>query len=191
MKFLTKFSPALLLPAILLLSACGTTGEAEEPEATQVVSGDSASADGDGVDVSSGSDTSADAMPMMDMESEPEPEPMRDPLEEGMLAQRVVYFEFDSSVVRDDALPLIQAHAQYLANNRMMITLEGHADERGTREYNIALGERRADSVRRLLMANGVPGNQIKVVSYGEERPAALGHNDDAWSLNRRSELMY
>jgi len=191
MKFLTKFSPALLLPAILLLSACGTTGEAEQEADTQMVSGDGVAMD-DGADSSAASSGSADAMPMMDMEPEPlEPEPMRNPLEEGLLAQRVVYFEFDSSIIRDDALPLIQAHAQYLASNPMMITLEGHADERGTREYNIALGERRADSVRRLLMANGVPGNQIKVVSYGEERPAALGHNEDAWSLNRRSELMY
>ncbi|NOZ52015.1 MAG: peptidoglycan-associated lipoprotein Pal [Gammaproteobacteria bacterium] len=190
MKFLTKFSPALLLlPAILLLSACGTTGEAEQEQAQAVAGGGAAADSDDGANASGASSGSADAMPMM--EPEPEPEPLRDPLEEGLLAQRVVYFEFDSSVIRDDALPLIQAHAQYLASNPMLITLEGHADERGTREYNIALGERRADSVRRLLMANGVPGNQIKVVSYGEERPAALGHNEDAWSLNRRSELMY
>ena len=69
--------------------------------------------------------------------------------------------------------------------------MEGHADERGTREYNLALGERRADAVRRVLLANGVAASQIKVVSYGEERPAALGHNEDAWALNRRAELVY
>lgn len=105
---------------------------------------------------------------------------------------RTVYFEYDSSEVRPEFIPVIVAHGELLASDsgkRML--LEGHADERGSREYNIALGERRALSVRRLLLGSGASDNQIRVVSYGEERPAVIGHSEDAWSKNRRSELRY
>lgn len=181
MKILPKISLALLLPAILILNGCGTTGEAE-PEEPAAVGGGAAQ----DADASAATDSQAQAEPV-----EPPPEPEKNPLEEGLLANRVVYFDYDSSVVKDEAMPIIRAHAEYLSNNGASITLEGHADERGTREYNIALGERRADAVRRIMMANGVGSNQIKIVSYGEERPAALGHSEDAWALNRRSEIMY
>jgi len=122
------------------------------------------------------------------------PEPEVDPLDQpgSLLQQRIVYFDFDSSVITDEALPIIKAHAEYLASHQnRSFTLEGHCDERGTREYNIALGERRADAVRRMLVANGVSDNQIKVVSYGEERPAQLGHNESAWAANRRAVFNY
>ena len=105
---------------------------------------------------------------------------------------RNVYFEYDSSEVRTEFLPLIAAHAKLLNGDRgKQVLLEGHADERGSREYNIALGERRALSVRRLLRANGVNGGQIRVVSYGEERPAVSGSNESAWEKNRRVVLLY
>jgi peptidoglycan-associated lipoprotein len=125
------------------------------------------------------------------MESQPqEVDPFSDP--NNLLSKTVVYFDFDSSSIRNDALPIVKAHADYLADNsNVSFTLEGHADERGTREYNLALGERRADAVRRLLVANGVSPAQIKVVSYGEERPAVLGHDEDAWAMNRRAEFVY
>ena len=181
MKILPKISLLLLLSAILVVAGCGTTGEAEQEDPAAVGGGAAADAQ-----ASAGTDTQADATPQ-----EPPPEEKKNPLEEGLLANRVVYFDYDSSVVKDEAMPIIRAHAEYLANAGSAITLEGHADERGTREYNIALGERRADAVRRILMANGVGSNQIKIVSYGEERPAALGHSEDAWALNRRSEFMY
>ena len=133
------------------------------------------------------------AEPVKEEVVEVAPKPV-DPLDDpnSMLSQRIVYFDFDSSTVREDALPIIKAHADYLASNSgVNITLEGHCDERGTREYNIALGERRADAVRRLLIANGVSSNQIRPISYGEERPAMLGHNESAWSANRRAEFTY
>jgi len=125
---------------------------------------------------------------------EPEPVPEVDPLNDpnSLLSQRIVYFDFDSSVITDEALPIIKAHAEYLASHGdKSFTLEGHCDERGTREYNIALGERRADAVRRMLVANGVSDSQIKVVSYGEERPQQLGHNESAWAANRRAVFNY
>jgi len=172
-----------LLSAVLLLSGCGTTGETDA-EATG--GGAAAGSAEDAAAASAASAEPAEAMP----KEEPKEQP-KDPLEEGLLAQRVVYFDFDSSVIHDDSMSMLRAHAEYLSGNGTNLTLEGHADERGTREYNLALGERRADAVRRVLLANGVAANQIKVVSYGEERPAALGHNEDAWALNRRSELVY
>ncbi len=178
MKMLPKLL-VLVLPALLVLSGCETTGEAE---------GDQGAIAGGAAE-----QQQAEAAPAAAAETTAKPmeEPKKDPLEEGLLATRVVYFDFDSSAIVDAAMPMLQAHAQYLSSNGSSITIEGHCDERGTREYNIALGERRADAVRRVLMANGVSASQIKVVSYGEERPALLGHDESAWSKNRRSELMY
>jgi peptidoglycan-associated lipoprotein len=117
-----------------------------------------------------------------------------DPLENpnSLLATRVIYFDFDQSTVRTDYLDVIRAHADYLAANpQAVVRLEGHADEKGTREYNLGLGENRANSVRDLLLAQGVSQNQMVVVSYGEERPAAFEHTEEAMALNRRVELIY
>jgi len=108
------------------------------------------------------------------------------------LSKRVVYFEFDSSDVTSETREIISAHAQNLSQNTgMSVVLEGHADERGTREYNVALGERRAKAVKQLLVVQGVQSSQIQVISFGEERPAAVGHDESAWGLNRRVELLY
>lgn len=105
---------------------------------------------------------------------------------------RTVYFEYDSSEVRSEFIPLINAHGQLLASDSSRrVVLEGHADERGSREYNIALGERRAISVRRLLLGSGANSSQIRTLSYGEERPAVVGHDESAWSKNRRVEIRY
>lgn len=108
------------------------------------------------------------------------------------LSQRVIYFAFDSSEVAEQDRPLVEAHAQFLAANpTVKVAVEGHTDERGSREYNIGLGDRRAQSIRRMLEFQGVAPNQISVVSYGEEKPAVEGHDESAWSLNRRVELVY
>ncbi|GAC1459156.1 MAG: peptidoglycan-associated lipoprotein Pal [Steroidobacteraceae bacterium] len=110
----------------------------------------------------------------------------------GLLATRVVYFDFDSSEVRGAGAELVAAHARYLAANPgTRVRLEGHTDERGTREYNIGLGERRAQAVRRALMLQGALDGQLSTVSYGEERPAAAGHDEAAWAKNRRVEIVY
>lgn len=105
---------------------------------------------------------------------------------------RVIYFEFDSADVRPESRPVVEAHARYLtANPSVAVVLEGHTDERGTREYNIALGERRAEAVRRLLSAYGVPARQVRILSYGEERPAAAGQAEADSAQNRRVEIIY
>jgi peptidoglycan-associated lipoprotein len=117
------------------------------------------------------------------------------PLEEArrrMLQNLVVYFDYDQAEIRPEFNELLQAHGQNLASNpNAQVRLEGHADERGSREYNIGLGERRAQAVRRVLMLQGATANQLSTVSYGEERPAATGSDDEAWRLNRRVELAY
>lgn len=108
------------------------------------------------------------------------------------LSKRTIYFMLDSSQVMPDFVPVISAHARYLvANPSQRIALEGHCDERGSREYNIALGEQRAKSVANMLKVQGVTDNQIEVISYGEEKPAAYGSDETAWELNRRAVIVY
>jgi peptidoglycan-associated lipoprotein len=110
----------------------------------------------------------------------------------GLLAKRIVYFDFDRAEIRADQTDLVAAHARYLAGNPIArVRLEGHTDERGTREYNIGLGERRAQAVRRSLLLQGVAEGQVTTVSYGAERPAVAGSDDTAWAQNRRVEIVY
>lgn len=108
------------------------------------------------------------------------------------LAKRVFYFDLDSSSLSPEDREVIAAHAKYLSMHpEVSVVLEGHADERGSREYNIALGERRAKAVEQLLYVQGVSPSQVQVISFGEERPVALDHNEAAWRLNRRVEILY
>lgn len=108
------------------------------------------------------------------------------------LSQRVLYFDLDSSQIKDEDRNIITTHAEFLAaHSEITVVLEGHADERGSREYNIALGEKRAKVVKQLMTLQGVAEAQIQVISFGEERPVALGHDNSAWNLNRRVEILY
>ena len=108
------------------------------------------------------------------------------------LAVRVIYFDYDSANIRADFNETVAAHASYLAANpSTVVTVEGHADERGSREYNLALGERRSLAVRKQLVLLGASAGQIKSFSYGEERPAVDGHDEGSYEKNRRAELVY
>ena len=108
------------------------------------------------------------------------------------LSKRVLYFEYDSAELLPDSRDILRAHGGYLASNRSTnITIEGHCDERGSREYNLALGERRAQTVKRYLEAEGVSNGQLAIISYGEERPASPGHTEGDWTENRRAVLVY
>jgi peptidoglycan-associated lipoprotein len=109
-----------------------------------------------------------------------------------LLETTVIFFDYDSSEVRSDFNDVLAAHAAYLAANpNVSIRLEGHADERGSREYNIGLGESRAQAVRRILVLQAVDASQITTVSFGEERPAMFGSSEEAWERNRRVEIVY
>jgi len=103
--------------------------------------------------------------------------------------ETVFYFDFDKSTLKPESLAALRIHAQRLVANPSSVRLEGHADERGTREYNMALGERRGSSVKEFLVLQGVDGSLLEVISYGEERPASLDSTDSSWALNRRVEI--
>ncbi len=110
----------------------------------------------------------------------------------GVALTRVFYFDYDKAVLQPESLAILEQHAAFLkASPDRRVTIDGFTDERGTREYNLALGERRADAVATFLVSQGVRRSQIDVVSYGEERPADPGHSESAWAKNRRAELVY
>ena len=108
------------------------------------------------------------------------------------LAKRSVYFDFDSYDVKNEYLPLLRAHADYLRGHPgRHVLIQGNTDERGTDEYNLALGERRSEAVLHELESLGVPDSQLEAVSFGKEKPVALGHDEASWSQNRRADLVY
>jgi len=117
-------------------------------------------------------------------------DPLNDP--SGILAKRSVYYPFDVDAVQDADKPVVQAHGKYLgANPNRMARLEGNCDERGSNEYNLGLGQRRADGVKKMLELSGAKSAQLESVSYGEEKPRASGHDEASWSQNRRTDINY
>ena len=116
--------------------------------------------------------------------------PLTDP--GNILSKRSVFFDYDSNVIKDEFKPLVTAHAQYLTQNRSArMIIQGNTDERGSREYNLALGQRRADSIKQMMMLLGAQEVQIETVSFGEEKPRAPGKDDTAFSQNRRGDIVY
>jgi peptidoglycan-associated lipoprotein len=174
-----KTAIVLLMATVMALAACGGK--------PKVRPGDSA---GTAVDGSSGPSTSGLDGTGGSVGSSGANGASGPPGELG--SQRVIYFEFDSSDIRSEFVDVIAAHGRFLAGNASIrVRLEGHSDERGTREYNIGLAERRAQAVKRALALQGVQEAQVATVSYGEERPAAAGSDENAYSKNRRVEIVY
>lgn len=117
-------------------------------------------------------------------------DPLNDPA--NILSKRSVYYPLDVDTVQDADKPLVQAHAKYLSEHPdRKVRLEGNADERGSNEYNLALGQRRADGVKKMLVLGGAKASQVETVSYGEEKPKASGHDETSWSQNRRTDINY
>ena len=166
----------------LLFGCSSDTVKEDEPVQVEDLSGDVPDASGTedgGAQAYGTDDASTSAFSQLDDPQSP-------------LSVRIIYFEYDSSEIKAEYRSVIEAHAAYLsANSNTIITLEGHADERGSREYNLALGERRAKSVRQQMTLLGVSSSQIRLVSYGEERPAVDGHDEASWQQNRRVEILY
>ena len=178
---------------ILLVLFLGVTlaGCAASKKKGGTVEVEDATIDGSGADVTTGAsasgvdsdDATAGEIIIIDQNDSDVDDP---------LGQRVVYFDFDSSNLTPEAQRVVEAHAQYLTSNPgMAVVLEGHADERGTREYNLALGERRSNAVSQIFQAMGVAPDAIRTISYGEERPISMGQDESAWSLNQRVEILY
>ena len=116
--------------------------------------------------------------------------PLRDP--SNILSKRSVFFDYDSNAVKDEYRGLVQAHSRYLGDKRdSRVRIEGNCDERGSREYNLALGQRRAESVKKMMTVLGVQDGRIETISYGEEKPMSPGHDEQAWSQNRRADIKY
>jgi peptidoglycan-associated lipoprotein len=117
-------------------------------------------------------------------------DPLDDP--KGLLAKRSVYFDYDSYILRNEAKPVTEAHAKYLSTNKgRKILIQGNTDERGGSEYNLALGQKRAEAVRKTLSVLGVPESQMEAVSFGKEKPKAAGSDEAAWAENRRADIAY
>ncbi len=172
-----------LIPLLLLLTLVACSSTEEKPDVA--VEDQSTTIQSDGSGDSSGATThgtGTDTASSMDSLNDPQ----------SQLSVRIIYFAYDSSEIRSEFRPAIEAHAQYLAEHpNTVITLEGHADERGSREYNLALGERRSNTVKRQMSLLGASAGQIRSVSYGEERPEVDGHDESAWSQNRRVIIIY
>jgi peptidoglycan-associated lipoprotein len=108
------------------------------------------------------------------------------------LGQRTVYYDFDRYDIKEEFVPVVEAHAKFLAGHGdLKITVQGNCDDRGSREYNLALGQRRADSVKRAMVLLGVTEKQVETVSFGAEKPAAMGQDEESWAKNRRSDIVY
>jgi peptidoglycan-associated lipoprotein len=167
----------LILSSTLLLAACGSSVKLDDKAKVEERSGTVPSA--------ATSDTRTVA-PVTAGSTDP----LNDP--KGILAKRSIYFDYDSFIVKDEFKPVVEAHAKYLnANKNRRVVIQGNTDERGGREYNLALGQKRAEAVRRALSLQGVSDAQMEAVSFGKEKPKGTGSDEAAWAENRRSDIAY
>ncbi|MGH8737570.1 MAG: peptidoglycan-associated lipoprotein Pal [Burkholderiales bacterium] len=170
-------TPAILIASsfALLLGACASQQSAESPQAASAPQASTPAPAPQAQPVE---------QPAMAMN------PLHDP--NSILAKRSIYFDFDKSNIKADFRPLVEAHAGYMTGHASAtMRIEGNCDERGSREYNLALGQRRADSLRKAMVLLGVSDTRIETISWGEEKPRAMGHNEAAWSQNRRDDIIY
>lgn len=176
MNFVTKMTVAVL--PFALLAACASTPE-EQAAPADTGSTQTMTAPGGGAEtMGAGGNGGFQGSPLDDPNS--------------LLSKRVIYFDFDKADIKAEYRDIVQAHAAYLGQNaNVRVTLQGHADERGTREYNMGLGDRRANAVKNVLTLQGASAGQVDTVSYGEERPVAMGHDEQSWGQNRRVEIIY
>lgn len=180
--------------SLVVLGGCSATDtQPDEPADDDQTTSEETSGDDERADGETYGSEDGDGVSSEDMTDEERAEKKREEAEQkAMQAEDKVYFDFDSADIRRESRSVLEAHAAYLAEDGdASVVLEGHTDERGSSEYNMALGERRADAVARFLKVNDVSEDQIETVSYGEEKPAVDESNEDAWAENRRVEIKY
>lgn len=172
--------PSILFGSLLLVACSGNeTNDSAEAEAAAAAAAEAAAAE-----------QAAAQNAAQEAQAQAEAAAEQQQLQDAAIAAGTVfYFDFDSSSLTDAARMAVDAHIAVMLSNDESVRLEGHTDERGTREYNLALGERRANAVRDYMVANGVPSYRIEAISYGEENPVAFGSSEANWSQNRRVEL--
>lgn len=169
----TTTTLALILSSVLGLAACGSSVKLDDKAKVEERS----------------TTTTADSRTVAPVTTG-STDPLNDP--KGVLAKRSIYFDFDSFIVKDEFKPVVEAHAKYLsANKGRKIVVAGNTDERGGREYNLALGQKRAEAVRKSLSVLGVSEAQMEAVSFGEEKPKATGSDEASWAENRRADIVY
>jgi peptidoglycan-associated lipoprotein len=174
---------AAILSVVTLIAACSTAPLDEDKGSPVEARSEAAGAESAGLGAR-GSSASESASGSRSAD------PLNDPA--SPLSRRSIYFDFDSFVIRDEFRPVLEAHAGFLlANPSRRIVIQGNTDERGSREYNIALGQKRAEAVRRALATLGVPEAQAEAVSFGEERPKSTGTDESAFAENRRADIVY
>lgn len=183
MKRTTKILLAGLTAA--LLSACGSNVKLEDTQQTAApVESRTTGQAGSGADATGAGARGVQQVTLGDKD------PLNDPA--SPLARRSIYFDFDSFAIRDEYRGTIDAHARYLGSNQgRRVLIQGNTDERGSREYNLALGQKRAEAVRRALSVMGVDNARLEAISFGEEKPRATGNTEAAYAENRRTDLVY
>lgn len=171
-------SLALMLTSALLVSACSSPVKLDDKAAVEDRTGSTTGQTADPRTVGTVNTTRSGM------------DPLNDP--QGVLAKRSIYFDLDSYTVKDEFKPVLEAHSRFLsANKARQIVIQGNTDDRGGREYNLALGQKRAEAVRRAMMLLGVQESQMEAVSFGKEKPKALGSDEAAWAENRRADIAY
>ena len=200
------YATAVLLVTFMVATGCAQkpsySGDIKDEEVEVVASGSvsDGTSDGDAAGTDSGRAVDADAGSDLGTAGDTQDSEFMAPATvvdddrqaDSLLDQRLVFFDFDSSLVRSEFLPVLSAHADFLVRNPGLgVILEGHADNRGSNEYNLALGQRRANAIRDILLSGGVSLGQMETLSFGEEEPRAFGNNEEAWAENRRVEIRY
>ncbi|BBO99954.1 peptidoglycan-associated lipoprotein Pal [Sulfuriferula nivalis] len=178
---------ALSLILVALLAGCSTTATQPAP----VVDNSAQDAAARAAAAKAAADkAAAEAAALEQARLASQMNPLTDP--NNILSKRNVYFDFDKYAVKSEYTPMIEAHAAYLVSHKdVKVTVQGNTDDRGSREYNLALGQRRADAVRKAMNLLNVPEAQMEAVSFGEEKPKAAGEDEAAWAQNRRADIVY
>lgn len=190
MAITTNVKSMVCALSLVVLASCTSNTPQEQPPTTDSSNTPPAAS----TDTGSNSNTNVGTIPPVEREPDiPRVDLSRGPLDaNGNPLTNIVYFDFDQSVIRPEGRRDLAAHSRFLNENpRARVILEGHCDERGTREYNLALGERRAKAVENFLLVRGASRTQLELISYGEEQPVDPRGNDRAWSQNRRVEIKY
>ncbi len=177
------------LAAALTLAACSSAVKLDEPAPVENRGAGAGNGAG-GAGAGAGTAPIGSERPVAQVTVDPSKDPLNDP--NSPLAKRSVYFDFDSFTIKDEFRPVVEAHAKFLvANKARKVVVQGNTDERGSREYNLALGQKRSEAVRRALISLGVADGQIEAVSFGEEKPKATGTDEASFAENRRADLAY